>query len=119
MTTQTMIGHTEYGAAAGNYDGSSQDWFSDAVQAAAYYRGQGSVQTVGFAVTDFEGTVTIESTLDSDPESAAWFDTLVYGNAQSSTTQTISQSIMGNFTWMRARVQHFEAGVINTVTVTY
>ena len=35
MTTETILGTTVYGTPSGNYDGSSQDWFSDAVQAAA------------------------------------------------------------------------------------
>jgi hypothetical protein len=54
-----------------------------------------------------------------DPDSAAWFNTLTYGNAESTTTQVISQTVTGNFTWIRARVEQFDAGTINTVTVTY
>jgi hypothetical protein len=77
MTTETILGTTEYGVPSGNYDGSSQDWLSDAVQAAAYYRGQGSVQTVLFSVSGFEGVLTLEATLDLDPETAGWFDTFV------------------------------------------
>ena len=55
MTTQTILGTTVYGVPSGNYDGSSQDWSSDPVTAANYYRGRGGVQTVTFSVTQFEG----------------------------------------------------------------
>jgi hypothetical protein len=54
-----------------------------------------------------------------DPDSAAWFPTLTYGDASTVTTQTLSESVVGNFTWLRARIEHFEAGVVNTVTATY
>jgi hypothetical protein len=74
---------------------------------------------MGFSVTGFQGTITIEATLDMDPDSAAWFPTLVYGNASAVITQTRSESVVGNFTWLRARVKDFEAGTINTVTATY
>ncbi len=119
MTTTTLLTAVTHGTPSGNYDGSSQDWFSDAVKAADYYRGRGGVQTMGFSVTGFQGTITIEATLDTDPDSAAWFSTLVYGDASTVTTQNISESVVGNFTWLRARVERFEAGVINTVTATY
>ena len=119
MTTTTLLTAVTHGTPSGNYDGSSQDWFSDAVKAADYYRGRGGVQTMGFSVTGFQGTITIEATLDMDPDSAAWFPTLVYGDASTVTTQTLSESVVGNFTWLRARVEDFEAGTINTVTATY
>jgi hypothetical protein len=119
MTTEILLTAVTHGTPSGNYDGSSQDWFSDAVKAADYYRGRGGVQTMRFSVTGFQGTITIEATLDTDPDSAAWFSTLVYGNASTVTTQSISESVVGNFTWLRARVEDFEAGTINTVTATY
>lgn len=119
MTTQALLTTVTHGTPSGNYDGSSQDWVSDAVKAADYYRGRGGVQTMGFSVTGFQGTITIEATLDMDPDSAAWFSTLVYGDASTVTTQNISESVVGNFTWLRARVEQFDAGVINAVTVTY
>ena len=119
MATQALLTAVTHGTPSGNYDGSSQDWFSDAVKAADYYRGRGGVQTIGFSVTGFQGTIAIEATLDMDPDSAAWFNTLTYGNASTVITQTLSESVVGNFTWLRARIEHFEAGTINTVTATY
>ena len=120
MTTQTILDTTVYGQASGNYDGSSQDWVSDAVRAANYYRGQGSVQTVAFTVAGFEGTMTVEATLDSVPDTADWFDTFAYtAGAASPLTQYYPTTIVGNFTWMRIRVEDFAAGTINSVVITY
>ena len=119
ITTETLLTAVTHGTPSGNYDGSSQDWFSNAVKAADYYRGRGGVQTIGFSVSGFQGTITIEATLDMDPDSAAWFNTLTYGDASTVITQTLSESVVGNFTWLRARVEQFESGVINTVTATY
>jgi len=120
MTTETILDTTEYGVPSGNYDGSSQDWLSNAVQAASYYRGQGSVQTVLFQVTGFEGVLTLEATLDSDPDTASWFDTFVYGDGSTTPlTDYHPANIVGNFTWMRVRVEGFSGGTINAITIAY
>jgi hypothetical protein len=120
MTTATILGTTVYGQASGNYDGSSQDWVSPAVQAANYYRGQGSVQTIGFTVTDFEGLITVEATLDSTADSVAWFDVFSYtAGSTSPITQYYPATVLGNFTWIRLRVEDFDAGTINSVVITY
>ena len=120
MTTEIILATTVYGVPSGNYDGSSQDWLSDAVQAAAYYRGQGSFQTVLFSVSGFEGVLTLEATLDPDPDTAGWFDTFVYGDGSTTPlTDYHPETITGNFTWMRVRVEGFSGGTINTVTITY
>jgi hypothetical protein len=119
-TSTTILDTTVYGTPSGNYDGSSQDWISDAVKAANYYRGYGSIQTVLFSVTEFEGDIRLEATLDSDPDSAAWFETFIYGDGSSiPLTDYHPESIQGNFTWMRVRVEGFSGGTINAVTITY
>jgi hypothetical protein len=115
ITTQTLLSNVVHGTPSGNYDGSSQDWISDAVKAADYYQGRGGVQTIGFAVAGFSGSIVIEATLDSDVENAVWFNTLTF---EDSTVQR-SESVVGNFTWIRARVQGFDTGTITAVTVTY
>lgn len=119
MTTSTvMLGTTVYGTASGNYDGSSQDWASDAVQAANYYRGRGSVQTIAFDLTGFVGDIRLEATLDADADSATWFETYDI-QAASALTQRQVTTITGNFTWMRVRVVEFDSGTINSVIITF
>jgi hypothetical protein len=120
MTTEIILGSTDYGTPAGNYDGSSQDWVSPAAKAANYYRGRGGLQTVTFSVAAFEGTMHVEATLDSDADNAVWFDTFVYGDGSTiPLTDYHPATITGNFTWLRIRVEGFSGGTINSVTVTY
>lgn len=118
MTTKTILATTVYGEPSGNYDGSSQDWFSDPVTAANYYRGRGGVQTITFGVTDFAGIMYLEACLDSDPAQANWFTTYIYGDG-TPLTDYHPESVTGNFTWMRLRIAGFEGGTINSVTITY
>ena len=120
MTTETILTTIEYGVPAGNYDGSSQDWVSDAVRAANYYRGQGSVQTIAFRVTDFEGIIYLDATLDADALDATWFNTYTYGDGSSvPLTDYHPATVTGNFTWIRARIEGFSGGTINSVIITY
>lgn len=118
ITRDTLLNTTVYGTPSGNYDGSSQDWYSDPVKAANYYRGQGSIQTVTFRVTGFEGVMTLEATLGADPANATWFDTFTYGDG-SPLTDYHPEAIQGNFTWMRVRVEDFSGGTIDSVTIAY
>ena len=116
----TILSTTVYGEASGNYDGSSQDWSSDPVKAANYYRGQGGIQTIAFTVTDFEGMMHLEATLDSDPAEATWFETFVFGDGSTAPlTDYHPEAVLGNFTWMRVRVSGFSGGTINSVTIAY
>jgi hypothetical protein len=120
ITTTTIIGRTVNGTASGNYDGSSQDFISDAVQAANYYRGRGGLQTVTFDVAGFEGVMHLEATLDHAPETAVWFNTFDYGDGSTAPlTDRYPETVIGNFTWMRVRVTEFSAGTINFVNISY
>jgi hypothetical protein len=120
MTTVTLLATTEYGVPAGNYDGSSQDWAGVAAQAANYYQGRGSIQTVTISVSSFEGILYVEACLDTTPQAANWFTTYIYGDGSSSPlSDHVSHTIQGNFTWMRVRVEAFSGGTINSVTATY
>lgn len=120
ITRDTILTTTVYGTPVGNYDGSSQDWYSDPVKAANYYRGQGSIQTVTFRVTGFEGSMHLEATLGADPANATWFDTFTYGDGSTiPLTDYHPEAIQGNFTWMRVRVEGFSGGTIDSITIAY
>ena len=120
MTTRTILGTTVYGQPSGNYDGSSQDWFSNPVTAANYYRGRGGVQTIIFSVVGFEGTMYLDACLNEDPAEANWFNTYIYGDGSTlPITDYHPATVTGNFTWMRIRVEGFSGGTINDVTITY
>lgn len=118
-TTQTILATTVHGEPSGNYDGSSQDWYSDSAQAADYYRGRGGIQTVAFRLDQFVGRIRLQATLDTVPETAAWFDVFEIGDAVVPLTDYHPESIVGNFVWMRVNVLLFESGTIDSVTITY
>lgn len=121
VNTQILLSNVIYGDPSGNYDGSSSDWYSDAAPAANYYRGRGGLQTLAFRVSNFIGKITVEATLDTLTETASWFVTYEYGDPSSATPLTDYHpvTITGNFTWIRLRVEGFESGIVESVTMTY
>jgi hypothetical protein len=119
LTNEEILSSTTYGIASGNYDGSSQDFFSNPGRAADFYQGQGSVQTTIIQVTGFSGRIRLQATLNDDPVSAAWFEISDYDRRIGTTTETIPISITGNFVWIRAEITDFDAGTINQITITY
>lgn len=123
-----LIPVTDYGTPSGNYDGSSETTFSgDRQKAANYYRNPTNTQTVRFDVDEFVGTITIQGTLDKDPNSSSdWFDIYVFptddsGSLDGSTaiSADFSTTITGKFTWLRATVSSFTGGTINFVNLIY
>lgn len=119
-TTLQLLPTTSYGTPSGNYDGSSQDWAGDPQQAANYYGGFGTLQTVAFFLLNFQGLIKIEATLDAVPTvDSDWFKVSEFDTASSETTENFSRNITGYFTWIRARVEGFEAGTITKLTLSY
>jgi hypothetical protein len=119
LTNLTIIGETIVGTPAGNYDGSTNYFTSVAEKAVDYYQGQGSLQTVFIRITGFEGIITLQATLDYDPEQANWFDIHEYNTVGSAITDYVPVNLTGNFVWIRAVVTEFDAGTINFVTISY
>jgi hypothetical protein len=117
-STQILVDDVTYGSASGNYDGSSQDWFSNAVPAANYYGGQGALQTITYRLQDFVGVIKIEATLNDLQDSAPWFEVATYGDGSTADTGTIPVNVVGNFTWLRAQITDFSSGTI-TITASY
>jgi hypothetical protein len=108
-TTQTLVPALEY--TAGN------TYVGNAVPAANYYGGQGAIQTIIFDVDTFQGNISVEATLNDLQDSAPWFEiaNLIAANISSVTSNTV----VGNFTWLRATITDFAAGNVNTVTASY
>lgn len=119
LTTEVLLPTTIHGTPSGNYDGSSLDFLSDPVRGVNYYMGLGSIQTVQFRTQGFQGSITVQATLQDDPASAAWFDTYTFDHTITPITTYTPVSITGNFTWIRLRVEQFEAGTIDSVQLVY
>ena len=124
-TSQQLLSATDYGNAAGNYDGTTGDFNGDAVKAAGYYSTHGTLQSVAFFTEDFLGTIEIQATVDSDSATAEWFTVHTFDGDGSSANDSSAQywnevqNITGRFTWVRAKVTGFTQGVINKVIVSY
>ena len=119
ITVQTLLDNVVYGTASGNYDGSSQDFYSDAVPAANYYGGQGSLQTIFYDLDSFVGKITVQATLNEVTSAAQWFDISERGDGLTPDTGYTSSTVTGNFAWLRARVEGFDGGTITEVKAVY
>jgi hypothetical protein len=118
-TTQTMLANVVHGQASGNYDGSSQLFYSDAVPAANYYAGNGNIQTLFYNLSGFVGIITVQATLNDLPEQAQWFDISERSDGVTPDSGLTSSTVTGNFSWVRARVSNFDGGTIISVTEVY
>lgn len=118
-TTQTMLTNVVYGQASGNYDGSSQLFYSNAVPAANYYAGNGSIQTLFYSLDNVVAIITVQATLNDLPDQAQWFDISERGDGENPNTGYTSSTVTGNFSWLRVRVDGFESGTITSVTAVY
>jgi len=119
-TTLQLLPTTTYGTPSGNYDGSSEDWSGDRQQAANYYGGFGTLQTIAIYLSAFQGLIKIEATLDSDPTmDSEWFKVYEFDSTAQTTTNNFSVNITGNFTWIRANVEQFSTGTITRVDMSY
>jgi hypothetical protein len=117
MTTLALLPATTFGTPSGNYNGSSTSFVGNAVPAANYYGGQGSIQTLAFTVGNLTATLTTQATLYDDPTLDFWFD--VYTLTANATSNTVTNSPIGNFSWLRVAVTNFTAGNITVATATY
>jgi hypothetical protein len=118
-TTKILLSDVVHGTASGNYDGSSQLFYSDPVQAANYYGGQGNIQTITYRLQDFIGIITVQAALGDNADTAVWSDVDTHGDIVIPTTGTYPVTVIGNFVWLRARVEFFDSGTIQAVTVAY
>jgi hypothetical protein len=117
MTTLALLPATTFGTPSGNYNGSSTSFVGNAIPAANYYGGQGSVQTLVFTVANLTATLTTQATLNDDPTQPFWFD--IYTLTANATSNTVTNSPIGNFSWLRVAVTNFTAGNITVATAIY
>jgi hypothetical protein len=115
LTNEILLPSTTYGVPSGNYDGSSTTFIGNAIPAANYYGGQGSLQTAIIQTTSFSGNIRLQATLNDWTEQALWFDVDHYANS----TGTQAINMVGNFVWVRALVTNFTAGTINSANVVF
>lgn len=98
-----------------------------------YYGSNDGLHTVAWKITNFVGTIKIQGSLASTPGSSDWFnidlavgysiDTtgkLVQSNVSSvvyssATTANAVYNFTGNYVWVRAVIENFSAGTVNSI----
>lgn len=96
--------------------------------AAAYYLGNQDLQTVNIKASNCTGNIVIEASLATTPGSGDWFkvyELVANANAASNSAPQIASNasvytnIDGNFVYMRAKIEDFQAGAVQFVKLTY
>jgi hypothetical protein len=118
-TTKILLDTTTYGVPSGNYDGGNGPFFSDPVIGANYYGGQTFLQNLFIELIGFQGRIKVQASLNTSLLGAAWFEVADYDYSAEPDSQVISQTLTGNFVWIRLEVVRFEQGVIDSATVAY
>ena len=109
-TTQTLVANVQYEG--------TDAFISNVVPAANYYGGQGAIQTLLFDLFDFQGNIVVQATLNDLQDSAPWFE-IANVIAANAVTQVTSNTVIGNFTWIRAEITDFVSGNINLISASY
>lgn len=87
-----------------------KDQTGPAVRADGYYGFADGLHTIAFYLKNFRGRLFLEGSLSDDPQESDWFpiglgsDT-AYVNVTTAATEIKSFNVIGNFVYMRARVQ--------------
>jgi len=95
-------------------------YYSNKVQGDGYFGGSDGVHTVMYTATnDFQGSVSMQASLASDPTSDDWFTitdtTVTYTEFDTRTTFTVDYfNFIGNFVWVRGVVS-INAGAVESI----
>jgi hypothetical protein len=95
--------------------------------AAGYYLSTKDLQTVSWSFTSVSGVMSIQASLADTPSSDSdWFTVYslaliptVVNGIPATGNGTGFQNIQGNFTWIRAKIEGFNSGVVQNIKVTY
>jgi hypothetical protein len=124
-TTLILLPETAY-VNPGN--GASYTVTGNSQPAAAYYLGNRDLQTVNTKLTNVTGNIVIEATLATTPTSTDWFNVYTLEanvNAAANSAPKIASNsssytnVEGNFVYIRAKIEDFNAGVLNYAKLSY
>jgi hypothetical protein len=108
---------------------------SDPVKGNGYFSNGAGLHTVFWKISEFVGSVEVQSTLASEPTDRDWFtvklinsDTYYTADTsglvtitgqQYSTATSISKSynFIGNFIWIRAKISNWTQGTVNFISI--
>jgi hypothetical protein len=85
--------------------------------AANYHLGNRDTQTLLWNLSGVTGRILIQATLVENPIGSDWFT--VYTIDANNLTQISYANITGNFVWIRAQINMFSQGTIQSIKVSY
>jgi hypothetical protein len=107
-------------------DSAIQTVTSDAFKGDGYYGRSDGFHTVQYDVANFLGTVVMQATLATTPESDDWFtlestEHVSTSNDSSSVTSDggFIYNFTGNYVWVRATVTNWTDGTLNSVKLNH
>lgn len=81
-----------------------------------YYSRSDGIHTVQYNYSNFTGTISIQATLEVNPQEADWFTVHTYTASQE--TNTKISNFTGNYVWVRAKIT-YTSGTINSVLLNH
>ena len=109
ITTQILLPQTTYS--------SISTVTGDKKPAANYFLGNRDKQTLYWNLSGVTGKISIQASLVENPSGTDWFT--VYRIDANNLTQINYENIIGNFVWMRAQINLFTQGTIQSIKVSY
>jgi hypothetical protein len=103
-------------------DSAVETVIGDAFKGDGYYGRSDGFHTVQYTLDGFVGTIDIQATLAVDPTNADWF-TVYTQSYPADSTGSISGSFITNFTgnyvWVRAYVNNWTDGTVNSIQLNH
>lgn len=120
-TAITLIPGTVFGTPLGEYDGVETLWYSIKAKADGYYGFTDGLHTVAYYPAAFIGTLSVQASLVTDPQSTDWVDIAdtTTGDGASPVSTAVTFNFTGNYVWVRIKVDQFTAGTITKVLYNY
>ena len=109
ITTQILLPQTPYN--------NISTVTGDRKPAANYHLGNRDTQTLLWNLVGVSGKILIQATLVENPIGSDWFT--VHTIQANNLAQINYTNIQGNFVWMRAQINMFSQGTIQSVKVSY
>jgi len=120
-------------------DSTSESLFGEKFKGDGYYGRSDGIHTVQWSLSNFVGTIRIQGSLSVDPQEADWFNislgssgeftidttgkisilslnSLIYSEP---TTESFTYNFIGNYVWVRARIEDWTAGTVNSITMSH
>jgi hypothetical protein len=117
MNSETILSSQSH-----NGDSAVQTVIGDKYKGDGYYGRSDGFHTVQYNITGFVGTIDIQATLAVNPGDADWFT--IYTQAypvvnDEGTTGSFMSNFTGNYVWVRAYVNNWTDGTVNSIQLNH